>query len=286
MDWFVEKLHTSWRQALRIDEVLYRDKTDHQELIVFRNNSWGTVMALDNIVQTTTGDEAAYHEMIAHTAIVAHGRVRSVCIVGGGDGGTLREVVKHETIDRIVEAELDPSVIEFCKQHLPSLSDGAYDDPRLELSFGDAAKYMEKDGETFDVIIVDSTDPIGPGAVLFTTEFYQNCRRRLNQGGILITQCGVPSVQPEELHQTQERQREAGFADVDYFLTVVPTYAGGYMALGWASDDPTRRRVRLDLLKSRPIPEGLRYYCPDMHIAAFAHPPWMDDLARQGPEGD
>lgn len=280
MDWFVEKLHPSWRQAMSIDEVLYHDKTEHQDLIVFKNGSWGTVLALDNVVQTTTGDERAYHEMIVHPAIIAHGRVRSVCIVGGGDGGTLREVVKHEMVERIVEAELDPGVIEFCKVHLPTLSDGAYDDPRLELAFGDAAKYMALEGEKFDVIIVDSTDPIGPGAVLFTTEFYENCRARLNEGGILITQCGVPAVQAQELAQTQSRQREAGFADVSFYLTVVPTYAGGHMALGWASDDPTRRRVRVDTLKARPLPVDLDYYSPETHVAAFAHPPWIERLAQ------
>lgn len=280
MDWFVEKLHPSWRQAMKVEEILYHDKTEHQDLIVFKSGIWGTVLALDNIVQTTTGDERAYHEMIVHPAITAHGRVRSVCIVGGGDGGTLREVVKHASVERVVEAELDPGVIEFCKQHLPTLSDGAYEDPRLELCFGDAAEYMAQDGEKFDVIIVDSTDPIGPGAVLFTTEFYSNCRARLNPGGILITQCGVPAVQSSELHETQMRQREAGFSDVDYFLTVVPTYAGGFMALGWASDDPTRRRVRVDTLKARPVPEGLTYYSPEIHVAAFAHPPWVEAIAQ------
>ena len=276
MAWFKETLHPGWQQRLEVERVLYRDKTEHQDLIVFESRAWGTVLALDGIVQTTTGDEWAYHEMIAHPPIVAHGRVRDVCIVGGGDGGTLREVVKHASVDHIVMAEIDRSVIELSKKHLPTLSDGAFDDPRLDLRLGDAAVFMADTDEKFDVIIVDSTDPVGPGAVLFSEAFYRDCRARLTEGGILVTQCGVPAVQKEELVQTQVRQKEAGFSDVTFYLTCVPTYVGGMMALGWASDDPTRRRVRADTLRARPIPEDLRYYTADVHVSAFAHPAWME----------
>ncbi|MCB1885292.1 MAG: polyamine aminopropyltransferase [Geminicoccaceae bacterium] len=281
-DWFTETLHQHWAQRLRVDRVLYHEKTQHQDLIVFENAQWGRVLALDGVVQTTTGDESAYHEMLVHPAVLAHGRVRDVCIVGGGDGGTAREVLKHEGVRRVVEAELDPDVIAFCKTYLPTLSDGCYESPRLSLVYGDAADFMRGEGDRFDVIVVDSTDPIGPGASLFTVAFYKDCRRRLKEGGILVSQCGVPSVQPWELAQTQARQRAAGFADVDYYLVAVPTYVGGMMALGWASDDPTRRRVRVDTLRSRPQPSGLRYYTPDVHVAAFAHPAWMDEAVRKG----
>jgi spermidine synthase len=282
MEWFTETLHQSWRQQLLVTKVLYHDQTEHQDLILFESPQWGRVLALDGVVQTTTGDEFAYHEMLVHPALLAHGRARSVCIVGGGDGGTLREVVKHGAVQRIVKAELDPGVIEFCKKFLPTLSDGAFDDPRLELSFGDAADFMKKDGERFDVILVDSTDPIGPGAALFTESFYRDCRRRLNDGGILVTQAGNPALATQELADVMARKRAAGFADVDFLLTVVPTYVGGFMALGWASDDTTRRRVRVDVLRSRPLPDGLRYYTPEVHVAAFAHPAWVDQVAAHG----
>ena len=280
MEWFTETLHIGWRQQFKVDRVLFHDKTEHQDLILFESPQWGRVLALDGIVQTTTADESAYHEMLVHPALIAHGRVRSACIVGGGDGGTARELVKHATVERIVQAELDPGVIDFCSKYLPSLSDGAFDDPRLELSFGDAAAFMAEDGERFDVILVDSTDPIGPGAALFTESFYRDCRRRLNDGGILVTQAGNPALAPEELAQTLARKRAAGFADVDFLLTVVPTYVGGFMALGWASDDATRRRVRVDTLRSRPQPEGLHYYTPEVHVAAFAHPIWVQRAAE------
>jgi len=279
MEWFTETLHKGWRQQLKVEKVLYHDKTDHQDLILFENRHWGRVLALDGVVQTTTGDEFTVHEMPVHPALIAQGRARRVCIVGGGDGGTAREVVKHLGVDRIVQAELDPAVIAFCREHLPSLSNGAFDDPRLELVYGDAAGFMAAEGDRFDVILVDSTDPIGPGAALFTESFYRDCRRRLAEGGILVTQAGNPAMAARELADVMARKRAAGFADVDFLLTVVPTYVGGFMALGWASDDATRRRVRIDTLRSRPIPSDLLYYTPEVHAAAFAHPVWLTQIA-------
>jgi len=282
MEWFTETLHPNWQQAIRVKEVLYHEKTEHQELILFESHDWGRVLALDGVIQTTTADEYCYHEMIAHTPVMAHGRARRVGIVGGGDGGTAREVLKHDPVESVVIAELDPGVVEFSKQYLPTLSAGAFEDPRLSVEYGDGAAFMAKEGPGFDIIIVDSTDPIGPGAALFTEGFYRDCRRRLNEGGILVTQSGNSAVSPNELRDTQRNKRAAGFADVDFYLTSVPTYVGGMMVLGWASDDATRRRVRVDTLRSRPLPEGLRYYTPEIHVASFAHPKWMDDLVAKG----
>lgn len=280
-EWYEEELHRNWRQRLRVREVVYRSRTDHQDLLVFDSLDWGRVVSLDNVLQLTTADEFAYHEMLAHPPILAHGRARHVCIVGGGDGGTLREVARHASVEKITQVEIDRGVVEFCKQWIPEVSAGAFDDPRLELVIADAAVYMREDGPKFDVIIVDSTDPLGPGAVLFTEEFYRSCHARLAPGGILVTQLGNPAIEPGEFVHCIDRQRAAGFVDVAWYLTVVPTYIGGFMTLGWASDDPTRRRVRLETLKSRPLPEGLRYYSPEMHIAAFVSPPWIERLARE-----
>jgi spermidine synthase len=124
-------------------------------------------------------------------------------------------------------------------------------------------------------VVVDSTDPQGPGAVLFTEAFYRDVRRLLSPGGVMVTQCGNPSIKPQELVDTQAAQRAAGFAAVSYYLTVVPTYVGGAMALGFASDDPGRLRADVATLRARGVPQALRYYTPEMHVAAFAHPAWM-----------
>lgn len=275
MDWFTETLWPGWAQKIKVKEVLYRDKTEHQDLIVFESEAWGRVLALDGVVQTTTGDEFVYHEMLVHAPILAHGKAREILIIGGGDGGSLREAIKHPGVERVTQVEIDAGVIEFCKTFLPTLSDGAFDHERARVIIADGAKYAAETEDRYDVIIVDSTDPHGPAEVLFTEEFYRNCRRMLNKGGILVTQCGNPSIHPHELLFTQGRQRQAGFADVTYYFAAVPTYIGGSMALGWATDDPDLKDVGTAELVGRGVPADLRYYTPEIHRAAFAHPAWM-----------
>jgi spermidine synthase len=277
MDWFEERLHANWRQGIRVKEVLHRDRTALQDLIVFESHDWGRVLALDGVVQTTTGDEFCYHEMIVHVPILAHGRAREVLIVGGGDGGCLREALKHPGVARVTQVEIDAGVIELSRRWLPTLSDGAFDHPRARVVIADGARFAAECPDRFDVVIVDSTDPEGPAAVLFAQPFYRDVRALLNPGGIMVTQCGNPSIRPEELVATHASQRAAGFALVDYYLTVVPTYIGGGMALGFASDDPAAPMVDAATLAGRSVPPGLRYYTPEVHVAAFAHPAWMDE---------
>ncbi len=280
-DWFLETLHASWGQRLKVERVVYREQSDHQDIIVFENKHWGTVLALDGIVQTTTADEFAYHEMLVHPAVMAHAHVETILIIGGGDGGTLREALRYPDVKSVTQVEIDRSVIDLCRTHLPGLSAGAFDDPRAEIVIADGAKYVQEAGRTFDLIIVDSTDPMGPAQVLFETEFYRHCRDRLSGGGVLITQSGNPALADEELAIGQKRLREAGFADVSFMTTSVPTYVGGTMALGWASDDRTLRQQSCDWLLIGKLPEGLRYYNPDVHVGAFAHPNWLWEIARR-----
>lgn len=275
MEWFEERLWPDWAQRIRVKDVLYRSTTAHQDLIVFESPAWGRVLALDGIVQTTTMDEFVYHEMLVHVPLLAHGRAEEVLIVGGGDGGCLREVLKHSGVRRVTQVEIDASVIELCRRYLPSLSDGAFDDPRAEIVIADGAAFARETERTFDVAIVDSTDPLGPGEVLFGEPFYRDMRARLRPGGVLATQCGNPAMRPDELANAQTRQRAAGFALVDFYFAAVPTYVGGNMALGFASDDPALRRLGAADLAARGIPAGLRYYTPEMHVAAFAHPAWL-----------
>lgn len=275
MEWFEERLHANWRQAIRVKELLYREQTALQDLVIFESFDWGRVLALDGVVQTTTGDEFCYHEMIVHVPLLAHGAAAAVLIIGGGDGGCLREVLRHPGVERVTQVEIDMGVIELSKRWLPSLSDGAFDDPKARVVIADGARFAAESRERFDVVIVDSTDPQGPGAALFTEQFYRDVRRRLRPGGIMTTQCGNPSIRPDELEATQAAQRAAGFALVDYYLPVVPTYIGGAMALGFATDAPATRAAGVADLRARGVPDGLRYYTPEMHVAAFAHPAWL-----------
>ena len=280
MEWFEETLHAGWRQGIRVKELLFRERTPHQDLVIFESWDWGRVLALDGVVQTTTGDEFCYHEMIVHVPILAHGAAREILIVGGGDGGCLREALKHPGVQRVTQVEIDAGVVELSRRWLPTLSDGAFDHPKARVVIADGARFAAECADRFDVVIVDSTDPQGPGAVLFTTPFYRDVRALLNPGGIMVTQCGNPSIRPEELVDTQAAQAAAGFALVDYYLTVVPTYIGGGMALGFATDAPSARAVDAATLCGRGVPPGLRYYTAEIHAAAFAHPAWM--AARVG----
>ncbi len=277
-EWMQERLHKDYAQALRVGRVLYDSATDHQRLRLFENDRFGRVLTLDDVVQTTEADNFVYHEMMAHVPILAHGVARRVLIIGGGDGGLAREVLRHGTVAQVTMVEIDESVVAFSKEYLPSLSAGAFDDPRLQLVIDDGAAFMARAGDLFDVILIDSTDPQGPGEVLFTDSFYAHARNRLAEGGILVTQNGVPFLQPDELASSMRAFR-ALFADWGCYLCTVPSYAGGPMALGWATDG-VARDVPLTTLQARFAEAGLEtdYYTPKVHQAAFALPGYVRRL--------
>lgn len=265
--------------AFRADKVLYEEQTGEQHLVIFENAMFGRMMALDGVTQVTERDEFIYHEMMTHVPILAHGRVRRVLIVGGGDGGILREVSRHGAIEKITMVEIDPAVTEFCKIQLPQISAGAFDDPRLDLVFADGAKFVEETEESYDVIIVDSTDPIGPGEVLFREEFYRAAKARLTPGGVIVTQNGVPFMQGAELKSTIEKFRRL-FRVATCYLATIPTYVGGPMAMGWGTDDETLAALPPDELARRFAETGIatRYYTPEVHKAAFALPRYVLDI--------
>ena len=269
----METLYPEWQQGVRLDRVIEKEKTKLQELTIFENERFGLVLALDGVVQTTTADEFVYHEMLAHVPLIAHGNAQQVLIVGGGDGGILREVIRHKNVKRVVMVEIDSSVVEFSKQHLPTLSNGAFEDPRLELIITDGAEYVKNTEERFDVIICDSTDPIGPGEILFTQEFYGNCKRILHDKGVLANQNGVPFMQAFEVKETYENRKKF-FQDTGFYLAAVPTYVGGSMAFGYATDELSYRELTLEELGKRlqQVEGDLKYYNPEIHRAAFALP--------------
>ncbi len=277
-EWVDETLCSFHRQSFSVDRLLYDSGTGHQRLRVFENARFGRVLTLDGIVQTTEGDEFIYHEMLAHVPILAHGAARRVLIIGGGDGGMAREVLRHRSVEHVTMVEIDAGVIEFAKQYLPNLSAGAFDDPRLDLVIADGAAYVAEAGDRFDVIIVDSTDPIGPGEVLFTDTFYGHARKRLAEGGILVTQNGVPFLQAEELRNTL-RALDTLFRDATCYLATIPTYAGGPMAFGWGTDGAARSTGLEELRRRAEASEiEFRYYTPEVHQAAFALPGYVERL--------
>ena len=281
--WYDEALYTRWQdkgyaQRFRVDRVLFEDRSEHQDVLVFETPLYGRVLAIDGIIQTTEKDEFAYHEMMTHVPIFAHGRAKKVLIIGGGDGGILREVLRHPGVKLCHMVDIDDMVVEISKKHLPTLSAGAFDNPRARVVIADGCKFVKETTHKYEVVIVDSTDPIGPGAVLFTEEFYADCRSCMTPGGIIVTQSGVPFAQPDEFPTTRNRLRTV-FADASVYLTSVPTYACGFMALGWGSDDAKKRTVSEKRLAARFAKAGFttKYYTPAIHKAAFQHPAWIAD---------
>jgi spermidine synthase len=280
--WIPETLFEpkGFRMSYAVEKVLYEQQTEHQHLVLFEHRFFGKMLMLDGATQVTSKDEFVYHEMMAHVPILAHGAARDILIIGGGDCGIAEEVLKHKSVKRLTQVEIDASVIEFAKEHFPEFTGPVFSDKRFESVIGDGMKYVAETDRRFDVIIVDSTDPQGPGAVLFTEEFYRGCKRCLNKRGILVTQSGVPALQSDELTTTVARLRRL-FKDVTCTVAAIPTYVGGHMAMGFASDDRRHRLTPEATIAVRYRRAGrfpTRYWTPAVHKAAFALPRFIQEL--------
>lgn len=275
--WIDETLHPAWRVSLKADRILFEERTAHQHLVVFDNAQFGRVMMLDGVVQLSTADEYMYHEMMAHVPLLALDAARRVLIIGGGDGGVLREVLKHG-VSHVTLCELDRTVIDVSLAHLPEISAGAFDDPRTRIVIADGVKFVAETDERFDAIIVDSTEPIGPAAVLFTEGFFAGCARILERPGIMITQNGLPFAHPDHL-AASARLLTRLFADAAPYLVGQPCYFGGPFALAFAANDAALRQLPPAALDERFAAAGVttRYYTPEVHRAAFALPRYIAD---------
>ena len=280
---YLETLFNGYGQWFDVDRVLYESDTGHQHLIIFENQAFGRVMALDGIIQTTERDEFIYHEMLVHVPVIAHGNARRVLIVGGGDGGSLREALKHRDIEIVTQVEIDASVIDMCKTYLPGHSRGAFDNPRANIVIADGFEYVRDCEEKYDVVVCDSTDPVGPGEVLFSEPFYAACRRCLGDGGIFVGQAGVAWFQTAEAVEVNERLRRA-FESVSFFGAPVPTYVGGIMIFPFASDDPGLAQLDTAAIANRFETSGIntRYYNSLVHAGAFARPQYLKDALEKG----
>ena len=272
-----ETPHDHFGQYFSVDNVLYHEKTDHQDLIIFDNRAFGRVMALDGVVQTTERDEFIYHEMMTHVPLLAHGNAKHVLIIGGGDGAMLREVSRHRSIETITMVEIDAGVVSFCRQYLPNHNAGAYDDPRFTLVIDDGVNFVNQTTQTFDVIISDCTDPIGPGESLFTSAFYEGCKRCLNPGGIFVAQNGVCFLQQDEAVGSH-RKLSHYFRDVSFTRRQFqPITADHDLCLG--ERQMRRCAISSEIIQARFHKANLtcRYYNPAIHTAAFALPQYLHD---------
>lgn len=277
-----ETLYNGYAQSFTVDKVLFEFKTEHQHLEIVQTPFMGRVMLLDGVVQTTEKDEFMYHEMMVHVPLFAHPAPERVLIIGGGDGGIVREVMRHKNVKHVTQVEIDASVVDMCKEYFPNHSAGAFDDPRLNLVIADGKDFVANGTEKYDVIIADSTDPIGPGEVLFTSDFYadekNNC---LAEGGIMVAQNGVPFMQGQEITNTYQRLSRL-YKDASFYVAAVPTYIGGFMSLAWASDDASLRTQSAAQIQARVAAAGFttRYYNADVHAAAFALPNYLKELMQ------
>ncbi|MGE0611687.1 MAG: polyamine aminopropyltransferase [Hyphomicrobiales bacterium] len=282
--WIDETLHPHWRVSLKAERVLHEVRTEHQHLVIFDNPTFGRMMMLDGVVQLSTTDEFIYHEMMAHVPLLAHREPRRVLIIGGGDGGVLREVLKHASVEKAVLCEIDRQVIDTSLQYLPEISAGAFDDPRTEILIADGVKFVAETDQRFDCIIVDSTEPIGPAEVLFGRPFFEGCKRALNKGGVVIGQNGLPFVHAGHLAGTGKLLGDI-FRDSACFLCGQPTYFGGPFALTWASDKKDMRDWSAKKLARRQKKRNIvtRYYTADVHVGAFDLPVYIQDIWAGGP---
>lgn len=275
--WVNETLYAEWGQRFLVKRELARVQSAFQDIMVFESHLHGRVMLLDGVVQITEADEFVYQEMLTHVPLLAHGDAKRVLIIGAGDGGVLRRVLMHNTVERAVMVEIDGEVIRLAKEHMPAIAGDAWTNPRAEVIVGDGIDYVRTapDG-SFDAIIVDSTDPIGVGEVLFTDEFYMNAARVLSAGGLIVNQCGVPFMQADELRDTSARRRKF-FGHVGAYVAAVPTYVGGFMTLGFAAKQPGLDAVPVETIRARAAAAGItgRYWTPEVHHAAFQLPPYI-----------
>ncbi|MCQ8279682.1 polyamine aminopropyltransferase [Acetobacteraceae bacterium KSS8] len=286
--WINETLYPGWGQRFAVKKELARVTSDFQEIVVFESEHHGRVLVLDGAIQITEGDEFVYQEMLAHVPLLTHGAARNVLIIGAGDGGVLRRVLEHKGVERAVMVEIDGEVIRLAKEFLPAIAGDAWTHPRAEVIVGDGIDYVRKAPDaSFDVIIVDSTDPIGVGDVLFTDEFYENCARILTANGLVVNQCGVPFMQSEELQQTSLR-RARFFPRVSAYVAAVPTYVGGFMTLGIAGKgEALAAPVPVAVIAARAEEAGIGghtgYWTPEVHAGSFNLPPY---IARHLPKPD
>lgn len=274
--WIPETLFDDlgFRMTFKVERVLYEMQTEHQHLVLFEQQHFGKMLMLDGATQVTTADEFVYHEMMTHVPILAHGKAKEVLIVGGGDCGIAEEVLKHKSVKRLTQVEIDASVVEFSKEHFPEFTGPVLKDKRFDLVIADGIDYVRTTDRRFDVIIVDSTDPQGPGIVLFSPEFYAGCKRCMNKGGVMVTQNGVPFYQPEELTNSINKFKRL-WADGFCYIAAIPTYVGGHLAMGWATDNKKLRQTPLATIAQRYARAGkfrTKYWTPEVHKAAFALP--------------
>lgn len=262
--------------AIKTKNILFSKQSDFQKVEIFDTDSTlGRVLTLDDLMMTTEGDEWHYHEMIAHIPMMHHKCPKTVLVIGGGDGGTVREILKHDTVEKVVLCEIDGMVIDACKEFLPTIS-CELDNPKCEILVQDAIEYIKDKKDMFDIVLIDSTDPMGPGEGLFTDEFYSNVKASMKEGGIMVAQSESPFANPEEIKKMYTQLRRV-FPIVSTYTSNIPTYPGGYWAWAFCSES-VKPLSYWDERRGNQITETSKIYNKEYHEARFALPNYLKNL--------
>ncbi|MDD3470838.1 MAG: polyamine aminopropyltransferase [Thermoguttaceae bacterium] len=274
--WFTEKHSETVEFSIRVDRVLHTAQSEFQRIDVFESEEFGRFLTLDGVMMLTEKDEFIYHEMIVHVPMAVHPSVRRVLLIGAGDGGAVRELVKYSQIEQIDMVEIDQQVVEVCRQYLPQTA-CCLDDPRLAIHYADGLKFVRSQTDRYDLIIVDSTDPFGPGEGLFTREFYGNCERALRADGVMVNQHESPFYAKDRVAMCRAHKRIAeSFPICAVYQAHIPTYPSGHWLFGFAS---LRYHPVHDLRADEWNALGLktRYYNTRLHQGAFALPTYVQE---------
>jgi spermidine synthase len=275
--WFDETYEGKIRFGLRLKRSLFHGRSEFQSVDVFETEEFGRALALEDAWMTSERDEAHYHEMIVHPALTTAPRIRRVLVIGGGDGGSVREVLRYPEVEQVTMVELDKLVVDVCKEHLPSFG-VPWNDPRLTLRFGDGIAYLkEYSGEPYDVILIDGSDPVGPAEGLYASPFYKSAKRCLAKDGVLVSQTESPIAMAEHFARIVKTLR-ASFVRAEPYFVPIPLYPSGMWSFTYASDaiEPSA----FDPARVSKIEPGARYYNRDIHRAAFAQPSFVRGLLR------
>lgn len=269
--WVEEKYKDHDMIRYEVEDVLYSKKSEFQHIQVVKTKGFGKMLLNDGIVMVSERDEFVYHEMITHVPLFVHPCPKNVLVIGGGDGGTVREVLRHPTIEQCQLVEIDPVVIEVCRKFLPQLS-SKLNDPRVAIHISDGAEYVKTTSCQFDLVIVDSTDPIGPSLPLFDKAFYENVHRILTHDGLVVCQCESPFLEPETQVFLLNTLRSL-FPIVNIYNYVNLTYGGGFWSFGLGSK---KYHPLNDYEIQKTKGWHFQYYNPKIHVAAFQLPTFMN----------
>ncbi|HJF32054.1 MAG TPA: polyamine aminopropyltransferase [Sporosarcina psychrophila] len=277
--WYTENHSPNVRFSLKVEEHLYTGKSAFQKIDILQTSEFGRILTLDGLVMLTEKDEFIYHEMITHVAMATNPKIKKVLVIGAGDGGTIRELTKYPTIEVIDMVEIDELVVDVCKEYLPQTA-SKLDDPRVTLYFEDGLKFIRRIESDYDLVIVDSTDPFGPGEGLFTKEFYGNCYKALKEDGILVNQHESPFYAEDALGMRKAHQKIVGFFPVcKVYQFHMPTYPSGHWLFGFASKkfDPIQD---LNATAWNELELKTKYYNTDIHVGSFALPNYVKEQLK------